>query len=400
MTEYNPDRIVLMRRLEKKTQTELSKDTKLSVAKISKIQNRIVPFKEEDAKRIADCVDYPLSFFAMKDTSTPPTDLTYRRSSKTLIREINAVSAEYEIMTGTVRRIAEKIHLKSRLQWVDEIAPHKKEQLSIDEINRIALQARRHMGIPPTGPIPNVTRALERAGIAVMPMHSSGEDSAYSATSEGVSDPTLDAPIPVIGYLGRDNTGDRLRFTKAHEFGHMILHKYRHPATRQQMETEAHQFAGAFLMTEKDARNIFAPDSSMSIFAHAKAGWGMAISALIMRASALGIIDSQRSRSLQIQLSARGWKKHEPVAVDVESPLLFKQMIGQAYGTIISATEARIDSITASEQLGVPFRYLDLWADGLEEEGAQFGFYEKRLNRAKLVAESKPETSETMPVVI
>ena len=83
MTEYNPDRIVLMRRLEKKTQAELTRDTRISAAKISKIQNRIVPFKEDDAKRIADCMDYPLSFFEMKDTATPPTDLTYRRSSKT-----------------------------------------------------------------------------------------------------------------------------------------------------------------------------------------------------------------------------------------------------------------------------------------------------------------------------
>ena len=94
MIEYNPDRIVLMRKLEKTTQADLTSGTGISAAKISKIQHRIVHFQEEDARRIAVFMDYPLSFFTMQDKPTPPTELTYRRASKTFIREINAVSAE------------------------------------------------------------------------------------------------------------------------------------------------------------------------------------------------------------------------------------------------------------------------------------------------------------------
>ncbi|TPF97595.1 hypothetical protein EP30_01235 [Bifidobacterium sp. UTCIF-39] len=385
MAEYNPDRIALMRRLEKKTQAELVMGMGISASKLSKIQNRIIPFTENDAYKLATYIDYPVSFFVMSDIPTPPTELTYRRTSKTLVREISAVSAEYELMVGAVHRVAEKLGMKSRLQWIDEISPRESGQLGIDEINRLAQKARKYLGLQETGPVPNVTRALERVGIVVLPMHSAGEESGYKTTSEGVSDPNLKTEIPVIGYLGRANTGDRLRFTKAHELGHMILHKHRRPSTRQQMENEAHRFAGAFLMPEKDARSIFSPTSSMSIFFHAKAGWGMAISALIMRASALGIIDAQRTRSLQVQLSARGWKKNEPVGVAVESPILFKQMLGQAYGRIVSPTEVVVDSFQIANELGVPFRYLDLWADGLQEEGMADGFCEARLKRAKLV---------------
>lgn len=388
MVEYNPDRIVLMRRLEKKTQVELTEGTGISTAKISKIQNRIVPFTKEDAERIATCVDYPLSFFSMDDAPTPPTELTYRRSSKTLVREINAVSAEYEIMAGTVRRIAERLRMKSHLQWIDDIAPRDGTPLSMEKINHIAQETRRYLNLADTGPVRNVTRALERVGIAVMPMHSSGEESEYKTTSEGVSNPTLDTPVPVIGYLGRNNTGDRLRFTKVHELGHMILHKYRIHLTRQQMESEAHQFAGAFLMPEDDARAIFAKNDSISTFVDAKAGWGISISALVMRVSALNLIEPKRAKSLQVQISMRGWKKHEPVAVSVESPLLFKQMIGQAYGTVVSPTESRIDSFAVSNKLGVPFRYLDLWADGLQEEGRQYGFREPRFKKPEFTASS------------
>ena len=386
MVEYNPDRIVLMRRLEKKTQAELTEGTGISAAKISRIQNRIVPFTEEDAGKIAACVDYPLSFFSMGDVPTPPTELTYRRSSKTLVREINAVSAEYEIMAGTVRRIAERLRMKSRLQWIDDIAPRDSAPLPIARINHIAQEARRNLNLTDTGPISNVTRALERVGIAVMPMHSSGEESEYKTTSEGVSDPTLETPVSVIGYLGRDNTGDRLRFTKVHELGHMILHKYRTSLTRQQMESEAHQFAGALLMPEDDARAIFSRNTSIGTLVDAKAGWGISISALVMRISALNLIEPKRAKSPQVQMSMRGWKKHEPVAVGVESPILFKQMIGQAYGTVVSPTESRIDSFTVSNELGVPFRYLDLWADGLQEEGRQYGFREPRFKKPEFAA--------------
>lgn len=380
MIIYNPDRIILMRRLEKRTQSDLAGMTGISMAKISKIQNRIVSFSQEDAAKIAKGVDYPLSFFEMESKATPPTELTYRRSSKTLIREINAVSAEYEIMSSTVNRIAEKLQIKSRLGWIEENAPIDQGPLPIERINSLAQLSRVNLGIPTKGPVTNVTRALERAGIAVLPMRSSGEASRYKTTSEGVTNPTLNVPIPVIGYLGRNNTGDRLRFTKAHELGHLVLHRNKRGLSRQQMEREAHQFAGAFLMPKADAEAVFSNSSSFRTFIDVKAGWGMSISALVMRVFALELIDTQRVKSLQVQIAERGWRKHEPVPVTVESPLLFKQMMGKTYGTLPSPTQAIINSFAASNELGIPFRYLDLWADGLQEEGAQLGFYERRLD--------------------
>lgn len=385
MIDYNPNRIVLMRRLEKMSQAKLSEKTGYSSALLSKLQNSIIQFDEKKAQRIASAVDYPISFFAGFDEPMPPTRLTYRRTSKTSIREINAVAAEYELLSSTVQQVTEEANIKPHLSWLDEIAPRKNATLTVDEINRIAAQAREHLHIPSNEPIGNVTRALERSGIVIAPMHSSGEK-ADSTTSEGVTCPYYTGSVPVLGYLNRENTGDRLRFTKAHEFGHLILHRFRKELNKKQKEKEAHQFAGAFLMPEKAMRFAIDEDSTLLSFVSLKAGWGVSIAALIMRAGALNIIDAQRERSLQIQLSMRGWKKREPVEVEVEHPVLFKQMMGKVFGKIISPTEIEINSLTASYELGVPFRFLDLWADGLNEGMKKIGIRENRFSSPELTS--------------
>ena len=182
--------------------------------------------------------------------------------------------------------------------------------------------------------------------------------------------------MPVIGYSIRNNTGDRLRFTIAHELGHLLLHKYRKPANYRDMEREAHRYAGALLMPQADARILLGDHFMLSDLARLKASWGMSIASMVSRASNLGLIDANRTRSLQIQINSRGWRKREPVHVGDEHPVLMKQIMTAKYA---GGNPARgIDSLTAEKELKVPFRYLDQWSDGLKEYGAEFGFSSKR----------------------
>ena len=78
------------------------------------------------------------------------------------------------------------------------------------------------------------------------------------------------------------------------------------------------------------------------------------------------------------------------MTVDVEYPLLFKQMLGKAYGHIDSPTEVTVNSFDAVKELGVPFRYLDFWTDGLKAESEQVGVYERRF----------PDDSDTQMMVM
>jgi hypothetical protein len=81
-------------------------------------------------------------------------------------------------------------------------------------------------------------------------------------------------------------------------------------------------------------------------FARLKATWGVSIQALIMRGAAIGNIDDVRKRSLFVQLSQRGWRKNEPVAVGQERPLLLWKTLQSLYGVR--------PYVPASEDLAIP----------------------------------------------
>ena len=96
----------------------------------------------------------------------------------------------------------------------------------------------------PAGPVNNLTHALEAAGIVMV--HS---DMAGSAV-DGV---TFSAPrLRPLLVLKINQPADRMRFTMAHELGHLVLHRTQ---PTQQMEDQANEFArkasikDAFLMS-------------------------------------------------------------------------------------------------------------------------------------------------------
>lgn len=254
MTEYNAERIVQARHLESMTQRELSERSRISQSKLSKLQNGFIVFKENEARAIAAALGFPIAYFTREDPILPMTAVTYRKTSKSSMGELAAVSIEYSELCATVSRLAKLLGISAgKTAWIRKIAPRKPE-LSVSEIDRIANQARTCMGLEPIGPIGNLTRSLERQGIVVAPMKSTGgsDDERARLTSEGITYPQCEG-MPCIGYsAGKRIGGDRQRFTKAHELGHLILHRFRRPDTSQQMEREAHLFAGALLLPAED----------------------------------------------------------------------------------------------------------------------------------------------------
>lgn len=199
------------------------------------------------------------------------------------------------------------------------------EPVTIDavDVEAVAIDLRYHLRIDPEDPINNVTRAVERAGVVVI-----GSSVAIDEKHSGASVPALDAP-PVIA-VSAGMSGDRIRFTVAHELGHIVLHDRREVDIKAG-EEEAHRFAGAFLVP-RDALLEFLGERAPTLLAlaHAKARFGVSISALIRRSLDLGLIDRERRRSLEIQLSSRGWRTSEPVDVPAEAP----QLLGKAVAAI------------------------------------------------------------------
>lgn len=381
--EFDGARINAARIMEKMTQATLSLNTSIPQSKLSKIQNGIVQASLQDIQRIAAALDYPITFFSKKVSSIPASNLTYRKKASSSMKEMHALSFEYSELCEVIDMLRTDLNLADRSSWIGNIAPHEETVMTASKIDKIAAAARYHMNLPQLGAVPNVTRALERCGIVVAPLYTPFGNTDDLAESEGVCYPSSSSKTVCIGYVQKKSiSGDRLRFTKAHELGHLILHKYRTPATPQQMEREANLFAGSFLLPFDDLKASITPDATLSAFVLVKAGWGISIAAAIQRAHATGVLSAARYKSLQIQRSSRGWRTNEPVQVDPETPLLFKQMVEARFGinSSKSVLDRPVNAQEASIVTGIPFRYIDYWANGLTEDGSELGFKERRFS--------------------
>lgn len=93
------------------------------------------------------------------------TAVTYRKTGKSNMGELLAVSIEYSGLCAAVLQLAKLLCMSvERVAWIRELAPHKPD-LSVSEIDSIANQARLCIGLDSVGPIGNLTRSLERQGI-------------------------------------------------------------------------------------------------------------------------------------------------------------------------------------------------------------------------------------------
>ena len=188
----------------------------------------------------------------------------------------------------------------------------------IPENEGLAVQARALIGVRSGKVINNVTACLERLGILVTGL----EVPRGCEVIDGISTPHL-TDEPFVITLDLEKPGDRMRFSAAHELGHVLLHTgggTRAPETKEMREIEADQFAAAFLLPRESLLDELAPTLTLAGYARVKARWGVSIQAIIRRSLDLGVINHDRYQSLMIQLSSRGWRKAEPVKIPRERP--------------------------------------------------------------------------------
>ncbi|GGM10310.1 hypothetical protein GCM10012279_30440 [Micromonospora yangpuensis] len=311
------------------TQSQLAEVSGVSQPWISDVETSSKEATQDKLQQIADATGTPVSFFAARPASLPLDTLRFRKTSaarKTTTRRVHAVYGEsYRVTEDLVE--AERYPTPS-LPFTSNDA-----DLASTEIEQLANETREALQLAPGKPIPHLTRALERAGIAVAPMvlpdHDGEEQVAVGHF--GVSYWGGLGATALIGYFP-GHQGDRDRFTLAHELGHLVLHTFRPRITHNQAEQEANLFATALLVPLDRAQASMSDRLSLTDYARLKATWGVSIQALIMRGHTVGAVGDTRKNSLFVQLSAKGWRKREPVSVGHESPKLLWTLLSRRYG--------------------------------------------------------------------
>ncbi len=188
------------------------------------------------------------------------------------------------------------------------------------EIEAAAEGARRHWGLDLNAPILQVGRAIERAGVVIIPqtVDTTKIDafSRYGATSL------------IFLNRGAGTKPSRWNFDLAHEYAHLVMHRDM-PTGSVETERAADAFASAFLLPQ----NAFSREFRTRQFSWAhvfdlKRRWHVSAAAIIRRARDLGLLDENSYRHAFQYMSFKKWRTQgEPYEPSFQEPELFAQAL-------------------------------------------------------------------------
>jgi Zn-dependent peptidase ImmA (M78 family)/transcriptional regulator with XRE-family HTH domain len=304
--------LVLARESRGMSQVALAEKSGVAQATISKAEHGQVILSADVLGRISAALDYPLEFFscALNFQNLPLS--FFRKKSVVTPTAIKMLRARYNIALFRASQLAKSAELPEF-----PFASLDLDQYAGD-IERIAREVRLAMNLPP-GPVKDLTGALESLGVLILTTDfgTTKADGLSAFDPAGIS-------LPVI-LLNRIVPADRYRYTLAHEFGHVILQHHRGipPGS---CEEEADRFAGEFLTPAREVRAHLAK-LSLQKLANLKLYWRVSMQSLLFRAGQLGTISERQRRYLWMQISARGYRTAEPVAIEPEQPTLYGELL-------------------------------------------------------------------------
>jgi Zn-dependent peptidase ImmA (M78 family) len=151
----------------------------------------------------------------------------------------------------------------------------------------------------PIGPVRDLTGWLEASGCLVL-----FEDFGTPRV-DGLSQWIDDHPVMLIN---SEAPTDRLRWTLAHETGHLCLHAN---YISDDPEGDANAFAAEFLMPSDVIRPQLRHLTTGRLV-DLKRQWGVSMQALVERAHQLGVLVAGQRTSMYKQFSRMGWRTREP----------------------------------------------------------------------------------------
>lgn len=321
--------------------------------------------------RIASALRYEISFFRKPlpaDVASPST-VFFRSQRSTTKKSKDAAKEKIAIFQEIDKYLRQFVSFpKVNLPTIDYHFTY--EQLDIQQIEEFAITVRNYWGLGDK-PIANLINVFQKNGImiSVMNLKRNKKIDAFSVWKDAV---------PYI-FLSSEKYSDvRLRFTLAHELGHLLLHanyiteeEIKIKVISEKIEKEADLFAAALLLPA----NTFSNDiysTSIDHFINLKKKWKASIGSMIYRCQDLDLLTENQIKYLKDQMSYNRYWKSEPLdnIIPLEQPFAHKQ-----------AFDLILDNHIVTE------------ADIIEEIGCEASEIEEYsfLKKGRLTPSSKPD---------
>jgi Zn-dependent peptidase ImmA (M78 family)/transcriptional regulator with XRE-family HTH domain len=295
---FEQTRLRAARELAGLSQAQLARKVGLTPAAISQFESAATRPSTETISLLSRELDVPVGFFhePMSD-SHDGFFRSLRRTSVTDRRRARAIAlVAHDLVVGAAAA--------GRFPALD-LPPLPVRGLDVPaaKIEQSAAEFRSLWGIP-SGPVANVVELLEGHGIAVIRLPLG------TADVDAFSLPFADHPVVVLGTDKDDRA--RSRFDGTHELGHLAIHGLQIWGVKE-VETQAHQFAAAFLMPAEEIRDQLPTTVDWPTLFELKRYWQVSLAALLMRAKTLGRMSENTYLTAIKAASARGWRRIEPV---------------------------------------------------------------------------------------
>ena len=265
-----------------------------------------------DARTVASLsftLGFPAGFFARSGNAAPITiDNCHFRSMRSAgQRDRRRVLAKGRLLCDLIEVLAEEVEFPA-----DQISPLAQAVGTYEDIELCADAVRQAWGMG-MGPIPHLMRLLESKGaILFLVPDDCREVDAFSTNSGG---------RPLIFLAGIKESTSRRRFDAAHELGHLIMHADALPGDKQ-LETQAHRFAGAFLIPREAFVREFPRRLDWGHLYEMKRRWHVSVAAIVRRAYDLECITEATYRRAWVHLNQTGERKKEPFEPPAEQPTM------------------------------------------------------------------------------
>lgn len=314
---FNSDMLLTAREYRGISQSVLAKKAGITQGSLSKIENKVISPDANVVSKFSKVLGFPEDFFFQQGRAYgEPISIhsKYRKKASVSAKALNRLSAEMNIRLMGLKMLLRSVELEPTLPLPEyDSADYEGDVEYVAEMVRKAWLVK-------NGPIHNLTELAEKAGIVIFWC-----DLSY-ANLDGVSLNIQGFP-PCI-FLNQNMPSDRMKFSLAHEIGHIIMHKY----SDKKIEDEANSFASALLMPRKDIANDFRYRNRITIadLAELKSIWKVSMASLLFRGKQIGMISHNQSDYLWRQLSALGYRKKEPASTEFpyEKPTILTEIIG------------------------------------------------------------------------
>lgn len=345
-TEHFAKTLQLAREARGLNQNQLAEKAQISQGTISFLENGFMEINASLLQKLAEALDYPMSFFQRQVDLYNPHNYFWRRRSKVAVKSVKQAEAIMNIY---------KLGIEAMLKSVD-LPDNTLEPWNVDKQGSPSLAAKqlRKVWRLPKGRIDDLTTIVENNGVIVVQID-------YDVPElDGLNIHTTHQQ-PII-FLNRDKPADRMRLNLAHELAHLVLHCHTPIGNDRDVEAEAFEFASELLMPADEIRPQLS-NLDMQKLADLKRQWKVSMAAILTRAQKIGAVPPQRARSLWKAMVP--YRTQEPASLNfpIEKPKILQEII-DAHMTDMGYDIRDMANLTCLHSNEFQEKFLPFYQDG------------------------------------